>query len=1247
MSCKTYSEIASELKPYLGKDNDLDKAFNKVKEAEFAELADAYAYSRAWSIDSLNSGLPYFNKQRIEILDIKDRKDGAKDVKYKYLTSDKQYTKVVGEYSPFTFGREGVSFEVTAKELDTLFSDFEFVHEGTNGYETKIVDSINKPEEVVSLGEELASLEGFEGPHKDFLIGKLDSVSKMLKNGVSDLVIKVNKEAGRTGGAVEFDANKATVYVSVGPRNTNMTALEAYVHELVHSVTKLAIDSRDPFLSKQIGILEKVRAEVVAKVTEKDLINSMAYPDEKVAKAMLDYISDKNVGLHEFVAYAETNAVIRDVLKGISLDKKVESYPDLASKIAGVLDILFDRLLGIINGTKGKNGLELAESAIVSLVNANGRAQESKRSFIISALGDKFVSAEDAIKGYINKAEEKAKGAKPIDWNKDGTLHTFFNNMQLIGRAFVDDRYRRVLDVSASVLGLKPEGTVMTVLRDMSQSDSVQDQAERLGLLSQKLDQERELIADVTAATVRKGFSRGLEKFERDALTSVLLDTDIGAIWKDFDVKALVEDESKLSEAIKVTKGKLQGLVSVKDYNYYKNQADGLGFYMVHNVGGIAQLLNANNIAKKLNTSSRVETVSDEVVKLIDQLATLNALKYTDAKEKETVLKLMLEEKNGVALVVAYQEAHKENVEKALFKLESDKMKLIKGYSKDVYPSGLDFKVGLVSEETAMRKLGYKKVKELSSHSLDKSEPMAMYVSELNARQNLHRVALRFTDKGRKGTTIGEKYALDVSGSLRNKKAERDVSALRLEALKVADSMENSDFKANRDSSGIIPVLDNAGNVKDFRYVMSKANKQELLKMDRNVDTVLGRTYASRFDKEKSMKFNEEVLKLIEEDAEKNYREGRMVGKFNIKEYIKISKDSGNKEVRDIWSVLPDYVKNKYKDGFAVRRDLMHSFLGYRELSATEFYGLENLPEGAKHAVRVAEKIWKDIVSISKAAIVLKLPAVLIGNVMSNFAVSVVSGSSPLKVAKLQTQGVRDLNKWIKDSKELLELKTLKNAKRPVNERRIGVLENEIKNNPASVLVDEGFYTTILEELENENRESTNVIRKTIDSKLESVPKLLRDGLELLYISDKTKIFKFMNAATQYSDFVARYAQYTLLLQRGVNKEVAAKEVRDAFVNYNKPNSRALEWANQMGFVMFTKYFTRIQKAIKAQARNHPLKLILALVAQEWVIGDVDDITDQSVLTKDIGNIFYSPFDTFMRTITPVWGGAIKSLETL
>ena len=47
------------------------------------------------------------------------------------------------------------------------------------------------------------------------------------------------------------------------------------------------------------------------------------------------------------------------------------------------------------------------------------------------------------------------------------------------------------------------------------------------------------------------------------------------------------------------------------------------------------------------------------------------------------------------------------------------------------------------------------------------------------------------------------------------------------------------------------------------------------------------------------------------------------------------------------------------------------------------------------------------------------------------------------------------------------------------------------------------------------------------------------------------------------------------------------------------------------------------------------------------MIGDVDDITDQSMFTKDLGNIFYSPMDSFMRAATPMWDDAITGLRNL
>ena len=97
---------------------------------------------------------------------------------------------------------------------------------------------------------------------------------------------------------------------------------------------------------------------------------------------------------------------------------------------------------------------------------------------------------------------------------------------------------------------------------------------------------------------------------------------------------------------------------------------------------------------------------------MIDDLATLYAIKYANEDSKNVVADLMDTEGNGVDLVIAYQVTHKHKVEEELFNGKSDKLKLIKGYSKEVYPPELDFKIGLASEENSMRKLGYKKVKD-------------------------------------------------------------------------------------------------------------------------------------------------------------------------------------------------------------------------------------------------------------------------------------------------------------------------------------------------------------------------------------------------------------------------------------------------------------------------------------------------------------------------------------------------------
>ena len=122
---------------------------------------------------------------------------------------------------------------------------------------------------------------------------------------------------------------------------------------------------------------------------------------------------------------------------------------------------------------------------------------------------------------------------------------------------------------SNSVAGLKPEGTIMTILRDMSQSDAVQDMAERLGLISQGIDRRRNFVEASVGRVIRNGFTRELSGQEAQALTEVLLDTDISSIYGKYDIQMMLRDQNEVTKAINDAKGKIREAVKNKEiYNY-------------------------------------------------------------------------------------------------------------------------------------------------------------------------------------------------------------------------------------------------------------------------------------------------------------------------------------------------------------------------------------------------------------------------------------------------------------------------------------------------------------------------------------------------------------------------------------------------------------------------------------------------------------------------------------------------------
>ena len=132
----------------------------------------------------------------------------------------------------------------------------------------------------------------------------------------------------------------------------------------------------------------------------------------------------------------------------------------------------------------------------------------------------------------------------------------------------------------------------------------------------------------------------------------------------------------------------------------------------------------------------------------------------------------------------------------------------------------------------------------------------------------------------------------------------------------------------------------------------------------------------------------------------------------------------------------------------------------------------------------------------------------------------------------------------------------------------------------------------------------------------------MKTGAAWLFVSPGTPLYEFLNNATQYSDFVAKYLLYKHMTEKAkkkLSKEDALNLADFLFINYDVPTSKGLQALNDRGFVMFTKYYIRIQRALMYLFKEHPVTL-LGLTAILGMMGSMTAIEPHVLL--NLGNPF-------------------------
>jgi len=195
----------------------------------------------------------------------------------------------------------------------------------------------------------------------------------------------------------------------------------------------------------------------------------------------------------------------------------------------------------------------------------------------------------------------------------------------------------------------------------------------------------------------------------------------------------------------------------------------------------------------------------------------------------------------------------------------------------------------------------------------------------------------------------------------------------------------------------------------------------------------------------------------------------------------------------------------------------------------------------------------------------------------------------------------------------------------------ITTLEDSMARNPVADLVEAGLFQTLVEDIAAEedqysykSRLTREVNARTGAESNNPLVKGARATTKFMVMAHDTTLYKMLNKATIYSDFTSRVVLHkynTTKQDSPMSKQESLSYVRQAFVNYDVPTHKGLQYLNDTGLLWFTKYYLRIQVVIAQLLRDNPARA-LALMG-------LDEVVDVSTI-----------FDSFFANSSPVKTGA-------
>ena len=702
--------------------------------------------------------------------------------------------------------------------------------------------------------------------------------------------------------------------------------------------------------------------------------------------------------------------------------------------------------------------------------------------------------------------------------------------------------------------------------------------------------------------------------------------------------------------------------------------------FVVLNARNIARLYGTNP-NQKIS-----EAQAEQAEPIIDALVSLYALDYSSQHQLNQVADLISSENartdgNGVEFSLVLQRKTNALAKERVF-VDGETL-MVKGYTPEVYNPYTNVAAATVLEGKALLDQGYVQAYQLPKDPKDPStEVRHLYVLRDGGLLPYQTGIMSQTGQKHKGS-LQENSKVDfwTQTGLQNAAIQQRLTASKQAAVRKAiDSNPNFDPRTVKQNY-LVPILNAQGEAVNWRYMMQEDTKDELLERDNRSEQLLGVLAGSVYDKEQTSVQNRKAVEALHAEFKNSFAKrsdsfvqiGPKAPDPTNREIYRLLPEVTKQAIKEIWG----------QEHMQVPVEMLDIVFGYRKLTISSIFDKVNLnrkvkltdpkrdefqgvsamehamvfavewmlkgyakttlgmkdPEAEQYSkrgavvIRRAERGWQEAVKMTKDIIVVRSGVVMAGNIMSNFSLLKLQGVSWGDIVHHHRVAMRGASAYQEDRDQLFKLQTkLATGYTQGNEaairREIIKLEDAIARNPVKDLIDAGLMPTIVEDVETATDPYSykSALTKKLDGYTANLNPVLLSAAKTAVIAQDTQLYKSFSQITQLSDFVARYTLYQHLITRKHNplsKEDAVHEASESFINYDIPMHRTMQYMDDMGFTMFTKYFLGIQRVLMKTARESPLRMLMILALDNY-FNMTSLVTESSALL----HIGHDPFRT-------------------